>query len=178
MNNGINLISGKKQSFEQQEKIVKAFRRIAYGSLIVVALISVGLFAVNFFSPLPKLTDQEQATLQTLLAQKAKIAKLLLIRDRIQHIDGIFLQDTSLEKILSSVAQNTAGDMSIDSFGIGKDDVSLILTSPSLASVNSFIDYLNAQVAKKTLFKKVTISSLALDVKNGKYTLSVAATPL
>lgn len=178
MNNGINLISSKKHNLEKQEKIIKIFRRVAYGSLIVVAVISVGLFALNYFSPLPKVSSQEQQVTQTLLAQKSKIAKLLLLRDRLQHVDAIFLQNTSLEKTLTTIILNTPGDVNVDSLGVSSTAVGIVFTSYSLTSMNTFMDFLSNQIAEKTLFKKATISSLALDVKSGKYTLSISAVPL
>ncbi|MDE2025012.1 MAG: hypothetical protein KGJ07_00795 [Patescibacteria group bacterium] len=178
MNNGINLISSKKQNLEKQEKIVLVIRRIAYGSLITVALISTGLFMLNYLSPLPKVTIQEQQVTQSLLAQKGKIAKLLLLRDRLQHVDTIFLQNTSLEKNLTTIILNTPGDVNVNSLGVSATSVTLVFNSQSLTSINTFMDFLTEQVAKKTFFKKVTVNSLALSVKSGTYTLSIAAIPL
>lgn len=178
MNNGINLISSKKQNLETQEKIVKVFRRVAYGSLIAVAFVAIGLFLLNYYSPLPKVTAQEQQVTQALLAQKAKIAKLLLLRDRLQHVDAIFLQNTSLEKTLTTIVLNTPGDVNVDTLGVNGTAVTIVFTSGSLTSMNTFMNFLSDQIAKKSLFKKATISSLALDTKSGKYTLSVSAVPL
>lgn len=178
MNNGINLISSKRQNLEKQEKIVQIFRRVAYGSLLTVTLISVGLFMLNYFSPLPKVTAQEQQVTQTLLAQKATIAKLLLLRDRLAHIDEIFLQNTSLEKTLTTIVLNTPGDVDVDTLGVTKDSVTIAFTSGSLTSMNTFMDFLSNEISTKTLFKKATISSLALDTKSKRYTLSITAVPL
>lgn len=178
MNNEINLISSKKQNIEKQEKIVHGFRLIAYGSLTTVALVSVLLFFLNFYSPLAKVTAQEQQTAQALLAQKTKIAKILLLRDRLQHISTIFQQNTLLEKTLTTIVLNIPADVNIDSLGIGKDGIAIIFTSTSLSSINNFMDFMSGEVAKKELFRKVTISSLALDAKTSLYTLTIAAVPL
>jgi hypothetical protein len=178
MNDEINLISGKKQFIERQEKIVHTFRIVAYSSLSAVALISVLLFLLNFYSPLPKVIAQQQKVSQDLLAQKTKITKLLLLRDRLQHITTIFQQSTSLENTLAAIVLNTPGNVEIDTLGVNKDSVTIIFTSLSLSSMNDFMDFLSQQISKKTLFKKATISSLAFDAKTGIYTLTVGAVPL
>lgn len=178
MNDGINLINSKKQQIERQEKLLKNFRRISFGSLVAVAILAVVLFLLNVFSPVSKLQGEQQTVAQNLLGSKSKIAKFLLLRDRLGNIDKVFIQNSSLDKILTTIASNIPGDVNVDSLGISKDNVALILTSPSLASINAFMDFLNKQVTLKTLFKKVTISSLTVDVKSGKYTLSVSAVPL
>ncbi len=178
MNNGINLISSKHAALERQARIVRIFNRIAYSSLGIVAIGAVGLFFLNFYSPLPKLEAQQQATTQQLLSQKEKIAKLLLLRNRLQNITTLFQHSTSLDKTLTAIALNTPGDVSVDTLGIDETGVNLIVTSPSLLSINSFLDFLKSQVDKKSLFKKITISSLAVDVANGRYSLAVSATPL
>lgn len=175
MINDINLLVGKDVNYLRQKKLLSLVRLVAFVSLGIVALLSVIAFFLNSqFSP-TLVKNQEDTVLQSLSALSKKQAKLFIVNNRIANITNILNSRVDYYKILSVIMGKIPTEVSTDRIEIDKKKISLTISSNSLVPINTLINNFVDMVRKKEIITSLTLNSLTLSVKTGKYSISLDA---
>jgi len=173
MSENINLlIRTDKDSLKLRNRI-KILNFAAITSLSIVILISLGIFiAIQVVNPEP--IRKEQADVLGKISQfQTKQAKLFILNNRVENIDGILKTRKNLAKTMSSLLAKIPNNLSIDNFEIDGNTVIIVGQSKSLVTVGEFINILTDMVRKKEIIKSLTLSSLILDQAKNAYQVSV-----
>ena len=173
MSKEVNLISSRRKGSSSTYKRIGLIRTISFVVLGLCVLITFVLIFLNNTSQLGSLTQKEQELDKTLLQSKNKIVKLALIKDRLASIKTLVLTSTTYETTIDSLSQALPRDESFDTFQISNTKVNLVVSSASLLSINTFLDYIITNVNNKKMFQKATVSSLVGDIQTGRYVLTV-----
>src|SRR6267154_1471730 len=88
-NNNINLLPKKRVARDSQEGVLRILKRIAFGFGFVTVGSSVGLFLLTINPSFSNVKQQENTVLANLSFTKGKIAKYLVIKDRLRGIGQI-----------------------------------------------------------------------------------------
>jgi len=178
MSKEVNLISSRRKEESVSYRQVALIKKISYTTVGVCVLITIGLFGLNSISSIQNLSQKEKDLSQTLFSYQKKIVSIALIKDRLTSINQITSASSPYEDVIQEISSALSKDASFDQFDINKKNLNITVSSASLVSVNSFLDYCISNVNKKHLFQKVTISSLLGDLQTGKYILILNITLL
>ena len=148
---------------------------MAFVSLGIVALLSVIAFFLNSqFSP-TEVKREEDVVLQNLSALSKKQAKLFIVNNRIQSITTILNRRADYYKILNFIIGKIPTEVFIDRIEVDRKKISLTISSNSLIPINTLINNFVDMVRKKETITSLTLNSLTLNVKTGKYSISLDA---
>ena len=176
MNNGINLAINKKSPGNSLVNQLRILRFVAMGILGAVAVASMVLFFLIAVSPLPGLKKQENASLFQITQLHPKIAKYLLINERITSITELLHDRNAKSKSLQLIEDQIPSDTSVDSMKIDDKGLTVDASSTSLATINTFIANVIDQTGTDKSFSSVLLDSLAYDTKNQNYHISLSLT--
>ena len=178
MSDQINLISHKRKKFFHRDSLLDFVQFLARASLITVIISAVGLYILNSSGRLPFLQQQDRTITTNLSLVQQKIIKFLLIRDRLQSINPLLQNKSKVDTLITAFSQGLPASVTVDTFSLTKNNMSLTVSSSSLSSLGTFLDFMLEKVSKKELFKKITITRFTSDGTNGIYILSLAVVPL
>lgn len=175
MSDHINLLSHKRKSFFNKESIILLLQFLAKMCLVVTIISSIVLFILNNSGKLPLLEQQGKTISTNLSLEQQKIIKFLLIRERVQNITPLLGKKSQIDTLLSQISSSLPNDASMDSFTLSQKTITIVVSSSSLISINSFLDFAIEKVNQKQLFKKITVTSLSIEGGGNKYRLAVSA---
>jgi len=169
----INLISQDLSTSSKESKAFKRLRLIATLSISVVASLSIFLFLLNhvFLSP-SSIIKQQNAIIENLSSLSGKQAKLIILNQRLNDISLLLKKRTNYDLAIDSILQQAPLDIVTTSLSVEKGKVSMIVSSDSLHSVDSFINGLKSMVAKKQFIKNITVDNLIFNSKDSSYSLT------
>lgn len=172
MNNEINLVSPDAIGSLGNNRIHK-LKTIGTFSLLAVGFLSVFLFVLNrLLSPQP-IIDEKSKFNADINKLSAKQAKMVILSQRVNDSFNILNKREDYDAVLASVVgKNT--DLTFASLSIEKKDISIIVTSPSLLSLNAFIDNLKDMVARKEFLKNVIVNNLSYGNSKTGYILNLS----
>jgi hypothetical protein len=173
MSNSINLITPQKEGLERRQRTVKILRIISISFLLATFLLSLILFIISSRLSISDIKKQENSASDSLGLVHNKFAKLILVKDRMDNIQIIIKQRKNYQNLINSILKVVPQDSSINSLGIEKDKITLIVSSPSLLSINKFLDDIVTFSKNKKVINNVIINSLTVDQGLGRYILSV-----
>ncbi|MBI2074543.1 MAG: PilN domain-containing protein [Candidatus Levybacteria bacterium] len=174
----INLLPQKRYDPAKSRNIFLIFRIISFTLLILLFISSMVIFFIKLQSPLNSLKAEENMIIANIDSMKEKSIRNFIIHDRLLNISKVISQRTSYNVLVNQIVQNTPVSVSINSFSLDKKAVLLTISSSSLSSISTFLDNMVDLTIKKKFFSKITLSSLSLDGRNGKYFLSIEGTLL
>lgn len=176
MTSDINLISQNLNVSSKESQRVKRLRTIAVLSVFLVGILSIFLFLLNhvFFSP-SSIINQQNATLASLSSLGEKQAKLIVLNQRLNDISFLLKARKNYDLAISAVLEQAPFDVTAMSLSVEKGKLSMIVSSKSLLSMNSFLDGLKSMVAKKQFIKNITVDNLIFDGVNSNYSLTFTA---
>ncbi len=175
MSNDINLISNKDTTSLKAKKRLKQTRTIAIVSLVIVALLSVIVFIINSQTSLESIKKDESSTLQSISYLNKKSAKLAIINNRLKDISDIMVKRKNYTSAINTLLQLMPPGLSTANLELSKQDVSVVVNSNSLLSMDKFLNSVMDLTSKKQVISNVTIESLILNKKTGSYSLSLKA---
>src|SRR5438445_12592807 len=100
MSNNINLLAKKNIENVQKEKALQLFKRIAIVFLLFTSGSSLLLFILTLNPALPSLKQQENNVVTNLSFTQGKVAKYLLVKNRLTLITGILKNRYPLESVI------------------------------------------------------------------------------
>jgi hypothetical protein len=175
MNEGINLLEPtQKKSSEIFLKRIQTTRFIMVGLLFIVSVASVILFILVTISPLPALQAQEQSLMQTLSQSKSDVVKYELLNERVEAISGVMKKRQSPDQTIALVQSKLPSDSKITAIKSDNKTMSLTIESPSLQSLDTFINGLINYVQEKKFFSNVTLTNLTTDETNNAYAVTLS----
>ena len=179
MNESINLLDPNKKTISSGFlRRMQVMRVITGGLLFIVSVSSVILFILVALSPLPSLQKQEQSLRLTLSQSKDDIVKLALINERTATVNNIITKRQSLDQTLALIQSKLSNDTTITAIQADKQSMTLTAESPSLQSLDNFLNGLMGFVQNKKSFSQVTLVDLTNDQANNQYAVTVRLTLL
>lgn len=175
MSNSINLIKQRKTAAKQITRQEKWFRFISLIALVLIVVVSVGIYGMKLLSPLPSLQQEEQRQREVLTKLYPTTAKLLFLKNRITEITKVLNSRPNLIKTIDLVRNKKPTDVTLSTMAVTIGGVTFDAQSRSLASVDSYLNTLTDIATKEKAFKTVTLENLALSPESG-YTFSLNIT--
>jgi Tfp pilus assembly protein PilN len=175
MSTEINLLPHENEEVTKQRKSAKILNFIAVGLLVVVCLISLGIFiSIQALNP-ESIRKQQEDVLKKLAQYQDRQVKLLIVNNRIENINNILKTRRNFSKMTSSLLAAVPGGLTIDSFEIDSKMVAISGQSQSLSIIGDFLNNLTEMVRNKVIIKSLTLASLNLDDDKKVYVVSVSA---
>lgn len=172
MNKDINLVSGDSINVLESARVAR-FRALGTYFILAVGILSVLLFVLNkLLSPQP-IVDEQNKIISSMTKFNTTQVKLSILSQRLNDSTSILTKRTNYDLILSQIISQSPSDVVITSLSFEKKKVSLIVSSLSLLSLNSFIDSLKGLAEKKQYIKTVTVNNLNLGNAKTGYTLNL-----
>lgn len=173
MSKNINLVLKEGAEGLKQKKILKRFRLIAVGSLLLVLLVSLSIYLlINFIFGTSSIEMDKEALSTKLLPLREKEAKLKVVNDRLNNIVLFRGEITDVSRIVNKFLTEIPSGMSIESFEFTEGLVAIQVSSDSLTVVDVFINNLIAIAERKELVGTLILSSLNVG-EEGKYEVSL-----
>ncbi len=171
MSNNINLLKGGREKRYRQEKLLRILRVVSLVSFSLVVVSSALLFYINTRFPVESLRQEESAAATIFTSLKGRAEKLLFTKNRVQDIVNVTKKRTVFDNIIAEITRVVPADIQIKSFNLDKKKFTLTIVSPSLISVNAFIEGIDSLLENKKILSKVILDGLTADPKNGSYTI-------
>lgn len=176
MNNNINLLDYRtKINIQSYDTKHRSLRIVATGLLFIVSGLSIVFFLLIALSPLPDLIKQQEKVSSNLELEKNNIAKLALVKDRVENIKTIIDKRTYLDKELESIQTKIPSGIKIDNLNLSKGKVSLTLKTQSLALFKDFLDEITRDKETGGEFSEVKLVELTADPLQNTYLLTIQA---
>lgn len=175
MNNNINLISNQNVALEKELRRLKRFRLISIICLIIVAVVSISIFVLNFTLPLDSVKKEQVTTASNITLLNKKLVTYTLITDRVKNISNILSQRGNYIPQVNDILGKVPTDVSVDGLGIDAGTVTIAVSSTSLVSLNNFIDDMVSLGEQGKVIKDIVVQGLSLDVNDNKYILNMKA---
>jgi Tfp pilus assembly protein PilN len=167
----INLIRHSEDKSPTFLNKVVVLRVLSFVLLFAISFFSITLFILIALSPLPSLQEQEQDAISQLAPLHPKMAKLLMTKERIGHIQNILQKRPEYSEILQQVSQQVPAEAAVDNLKLEGENISLSVSSPSLEHIDSFTGNIMRLNSENKYFSKIKILSLFLNVETNRYTL-------
>lgn len=179
MSKGINLLGAEQRiSVKIGSRKLKLLRAAGVWLLFGISAASIALFLLIALSPLPTLQKQEQDALNKLSAYHPDVAKLLLVEDRLKGSEAILAKRTDFDLTLDKIKEKMPEGASITGLKMDSKEISVTVTSSSLASLDTFLNNLIAAVEAKEDFSKITLTRFLSSGVNTTYTLTITVVTL
>ncbi len=177
MSDDINLIPKQKKESAVAKKNVSTFRIVATIFVVVIAVLSVGVFLLRITSPLNSLKKQENDLLSSLVAMKDKTVEYSLLSNKIKDISDIVTGRPDLQDAIETLQEQIPADIVIGSVSIDSTGKTfkVDLSTGSLTSVDTLLNNMEVLTAKKSLVKKVVLDGFVSNPVSGSYTFSLSA---
>ena len=160
MKNEINLIPQKKKLSSKASQDIKLLRYLTIGALLIVTSLSVGIFLITSFSPLPALQKEEQQAAQELDSLRVKAVKYLTIQKRLQDLKLLYASREKYPEVLENMQLTQPQDVTFTTISLSQKQVTMYVSSPSLLALNDVIAHIVSESEKKQLYKNMVISNI------------------
>lgn len=175
MSKNINLLPKKNKPQDSHEELLKFFKRISVVAVIITVGSSLLFFLLTINPSFSAIKQQENNVLTNLSFTQGKIAKYVVIKNRLSAITKILHSRYPMDTVISKLESQFPSDVSIDSLEISSNTLSFNLTSSSLLSLNTVITNMTSLLNSKSIVKRITVQSIISNPFAGTYTLTVHA---
>lgn len=169
MNDTINLLKNN-AIVEKKSNTARFLRLASILSLFFIAFSAVGMFFLRSQSRFAILQQQEDTLQRELSTLQDKVAKFVLVKDRVRAITLTLNQRSAVSVILDVIATKVPKEASIESLKIDETKIELNVSSTSLLPIETFFENMTAK-QEKQLFQKITMQNLSYDPKNVRYSV-------
>lgn len=175
MNNNINLLPKKKITDDSQQVLLVFCKRLSIITLLLTAGMSVLFFLLTINPSFSSVKQQENSVLTSLSFTQGKIAKYVLIKNRLTGIEKILKNRYPMDNVLSTIQQKIPNDVNVDAISMTNKTSFITLSSPSLLSLNTALTNVSSLLTSKEIFKTITVQSIIANPQTGKYTVTLHA---
>lgn len=175
MNNSINLLRTESKGNSKRRKTTYILKIISLIFIFFVGLISIVLFVLNSRISISSVKNEEAVVLQNIAGQKDRLSKYYLLSNRLNGIEEILKERKNYTDVLNALISQIPQDTEVGSLEIDKGDISLSVNSSSLIPINKFLNNMMDLSINKHVIRNMTIESLTIDSKTGKYSLAIKA---
>jgi Tfp pilus assembly protein PilN len=176
--NDINLLPKNNISTLRQEQVVTVFRRISIVILAATAFTSVTIFILVLVSPLSQAQQEEKTLIAQLAVSSNKIARNVIIQERLTSITTILKTKNTYEKTISLLLHDLPESITVSKMDVTTNKVQITGTATSLEAANTFFNNLVLLQNKKEGIKSVLLKSFSLQGSNGTYYFTIETTLL
>ncbi len=174
MNNGINLLNYKsKKEVKINTTSHKKLRFAAVGLLFTVSAVSVMIFVLIAFSPLPELNKQYNFASFTLSKSTSDIVRLGLVNERADTIKKIIDTRPQYDKILEDLQKKLPNGVNVETIKVKNKDVALEVSSDSLSKIDDFLIKLSKDDYTSIKLSDISLSKFSLDAEKNKFVVIV-----
>lgn len=169
----INLLPRQRERsavYRKNLRVARVSSAVAIGIVLVCALV---VFFLHLQLGLGALRKQEEDLVATLNAAKAKIAKLVIVHQRLKDVDEILKERATAETVLQEIAGKVPGGVSLGSISLSQGSVNVTVSSSSLSAIEDFLTIMVAMAEEKKFFSKVMLNGATLGSTDNQYTFSV-----
>lgn len=173
MNTDINIILPKNLGQIEHQSRIKAARMIAFIFPLIVGAVSLGIFLfIQSINPASIIREQDDVKSQISKLDNRKI-KLFLVNNRVDNIKDLLQRRKDFFKSIDTVLTQMPDDLLVDTMDMDNKIILLTITSPSLSSVDQFLNNLIVMAKKKELISSLTLNSLTFDETKNNYLVSL-----
>ena len=169
MSVSINLVNQKNPNQDKQEKVHK-IRGIAYSLLAITALIVLIIFSLEYRFSASYVKKQQAQLLAELDQYSDKSAKFYIISASLTEIESLLAQRNNYQKTTKEIFNVKPSDMLVSEYKYDESGVSLTVITPSLGSVDSFLNSL-IDLTQKKVITGVVLQNLSL--VEGNYSMEL-----
>lgn len=173
MSTEINLLRGKKSRRNALLNKLAMLRMVSLSFLFIVSFSSIVLFMLIALSPLPSLQQRESEESKTMSFFDQKIAKILLTKERITHINGIIKTRPAYAETLQHIRAQVPEDLVVDSVKLVGNKIEVNVSGKTLEKLDSFSTNILKMNGKEKRFKRIMLTGLTLDTDTGRYVMSL-----
>lgn len=175
MDANINLLAHKKGNIFSSEKTLARVRLVAVSCVGLLLSSGIGAFLLTHINT-PEALKVQQATLtQQLLQNKSTAVAQLELLDRLNHIQTIISNRSSLQDNIALVQKQIPTGVTISTLDLDSKQLNISVNSPDLTAIDKLISNMTTLLHTKKIIKSMTITDVAADQKTGKYILSIEA---
>src|SRR5579872_2174787 len=143
----INLLIQKEKGFFSTERLLFFSRAGAIASVVIVLSLSILFFLLSRDSSIVAVKLDESKTLAQLTLVQDKIAKYLVVLDRVQKIQLLNKGRSSIATNLASLTQQVPSGVTVTDFVLDSKTVSISLSSTDLSQIGKAIDNYTSRIA-------------------------------
>lgn len=169
----INLLGNKKEREVVTLPKIRFLRRIAIFLLAGISGASIILFLLISFSPLPDLQREEQQALSTISGAHPDIAKLFLVKDRLQGSSLLLKTRQEYDQKLLGLMEEMPPGITIEGMEMEQNAISLRVVSNSLTELDTFLTNLVKVTSEKKDYSTVTMVSLQTSDQRQVYMMTI-----
>jgi Tfp pilus assembly protein PilN len=173
MNSGINLLTKKEDASVKEKKRIKILRIIAGSCLGITALVIVILIFLYSQLKISSIKRDQESAIKTMSYLHEKSAKLNAVSDRVSMIEQVFKKRKDFRETITQLIKQLPVSVKVSGIDISGEQVSMRLYSNSLYDFKIFINRMEVLAGQRKIIKDLTVESLTLDAKNGRYNLSL-----
>ncbi len=176
MNKDINLVSTKDSGELKHKKKIKYARIVAIISLLSVSFLAAFLFILSNQISLAQIKKDQSSVLQGISSLRTKAAKLSLLNDRLTDVQGILKERKDYTLQINSILGQIPPETTVRVLEIDDENgFSVSVESPSLVSLNDFINKITEVANKQSTIKRLRVDNLIFNEKAGIYTTTLKA---
>lgn len=176
MNADINLLPQRKGNVLQSEQTLLRVRVFATLCVVGVIISGVVAFFINQTNSPTVLKTQQDTLTATVNASKTKAIAQLQLIDRLNHIQTIITNRSSMEKNIQLIRKQLPDSVTITQFSLDEKELSFGISAGDLTVIDQVTSHMADVLKSKKLIKKMTIENIVADQKTGKYTLMIDGT--
>ncbi|MBI2031005.1 MAG: hypothetical protein HYT08_00080 [Candidatus Levybacteria bacterium] len=175
MKSDINLLSRTKVESAIKGRLSNILKIISLISITGVLFTSFVLFILARQLSVDSIREKQNAVIKNINFLKERHARLIVSNQKIEEISQIIKKRAKFDNNLRTVYSKVPGSVSSQSIALDRQKISMNITSSSLISINEFINNFTEMAKSKKLLQDLTVGSIALDPKNGNYSLNIEA---
>ncbi|OGH06492.1 MAG: hypothetical protein A2171_01865 [Candidatus Levybacteria bacterium RBG_13_35_9] len=175
MSNDINLVSNKSEALEKEQRLLRLLRIFALLSLFTVAVLSVGIFLINFTIPISAVKKEQEQALSQISTLSKKHAIYNLTKDRLTNISNLLKIRKDYAKSLNIIFTKIPSPLVVTDIRIENESLVMAISGNSLLSINDVIESLVDFSTNKKIISDLVIESLVFNPQDGNYILSFKA---
>ena len=168
----INLIKVRDDSSAKNRKLTR-LKRGALILLLSVGVISVILFLINLSSPINSIKKEQNNLLTTISESNEKAVKLSIVNERVSAVTKIRSKRPDYIGVLDLATKNLSEGVRTAGLALDESSVSITVSSPSLLSLNNFLNGVIDSSRNNSKIKSVSMESLSASDISTFYLMSV-----
>lgn len=159
MSNSINLIQ-KQTETNSKEVLSEKIKKISFGVLISVGLLSIVLFLLSYRFSIGYVRSQEDKLMRKMGAYEQLGSKVFLLNSRLGDISFLISSRLKINKTSDAIIGVTPANLRLVKYDMNAKGIEIQAESQALSDINDFLNSLLALNANK-VFSSVKIDSLS-----------------
>lgn len=175
MDANINLLAHKKGNIFSSERTLARVRLIAVSCVGLLISSGIGAFLLTHINTPESLKAQQTVLTQQLMQSKNTAVAQLELLDRLNHIQTIINNRSSLQDNIAAIEKQIPDGMTVNTLELDSKQLNMSVSSPDLTAIDKLISNMTNLLHAQKIIKSMTITDVSADQKTGRYILSIGA---